>query len=293
MIDLHTHTDQSDGTATPGALVNAAKSLPLEALAITDHDTLAGFDIAAPLAEEAGLELLCGIELSTRLTPKPEDVIPGKRAPSVHLLGYFVDAPSAEFREWILGSQRSRHQRNLTLIARLNALGVEINLDEVKVLGRNLTGRPHFARVLLQKGYVKTTQEAFDKYLADDAEAGVERDEPSLFEAVKRVSEGGGLPVLAHPVRLLGGRDQTKLAVLLQELIAVGLRGIEVFHSEHTPEDSETFAALAREFGLAVTGGSDYHGGNKPGIDLGTGKGNLNLPYSVLEGIREHAAVAR
>ena len=293
MIDLHTHTDQSDGTATPAALIAAAKALPLEALAITDHDTLAGYDIAVPLAAEAGLELICGIELSTRLEPKPEDRIPGKRAPSVHLLGYFIDAPSPGFREWIVGSQRSRHQRNLTLIARLNSLGVDITLDEVKVIGRNLTGRPHFARILLQKGYVKTNQEAFDKYLADDAEAGVERDEPSLFEGVKRVSEGGGLPVLAHPVRLLGGRDRTKLAVLLQELIAVGLRGIEVFHSEHTPEDSETFASLAREFDLAITGGSDYHGGNKPGIELGTGKGNLHLPYSVLEAIREHAAVAR
>src|SRR5689334_9453001 len=148
MIDLHTHTDQSDGTASPAALVEQAMSLRLEALAVTDHDTLAGYDLAAPLAAKAGLELVCGIELSTRLEKKSD----GPRLPSVHLLAYFPDRPpSPEFRAWLYRHQESRRQRNRDLIAKLQSFGLDITLEEVQVLGHNLTGRPHFAKILLKK----------------------------------------------------------------------------------------------------------------------------------------------
>jgi predicted metal-dependent phosphoesterase TrpH len=177
MIDLHTHTDRSDGTASPAQLVRDSVALGLQALGVTDHDTLEGYDIAAPLAAEAGLELICGIELSTRPDPPPD----GSRPPSVHLLGYFLQAPAApQFREWIRGHQESRRERNRKLIAKLNSLGVEITMEEVQALGKHLTGRPHFAKVLLRKGYVKTNQEAFDRYLAGNASASVERDEKAL-----------------------------------------------------------------------------------------------------------------
>ena len=287
MIDLHTHTDRSDGSVSPGQLVLDAKAMGLEALGITDHDTLDGYDFAAPLALEAGLELVCGIELSTRPDPPPD----GSRAPSVHLLGYFLQEPaSAGFRQWIKGHQDSRRERNRKLIAKLNSLGVDITLEEVQVLGKHLTGRPHFAKILLKKGYVKTNQEAFDKYLADNASASVEREEPELVEGVRKIREGGGMPSLAHPVRL-PQRDRESLRTLLRELIDNGLQGLEVYHSEHSPEDTALYKELAAEFNLIETGGTDFHGENKPAIHLGTGKGNnVHTTYDLLENMRRGVA---
>jgi len=283
MIDLHTHTDRSDGAASPAQLIEDARALGLQALGITDHDTLEGYDIAAPLAAAAGLELVSGIELSTRPDPPPD----GSRPPSVHLLGYFLREPaSAGFRQWIQGHQESRRERNRKLIAKLNSLGVEITLEEVQALGKHLTGRPHFAKVLLRKGYVRTNQEAFDRYLADNASASVERDEPELVEGVRRIRDGGGLPSLAHPVRL-PQRDRPSLEKLLRTLTDKGLQGIEVYHSEHSPQDTALYAELAAQFQLIETGGTDFHGDNKPSIHLGTGKdNNVNLPYALLEKMR-------
>ncbi len=284
MIDLHTHTDESDGSVPPAALVRSAREIGLEALAITDHDTLAGYDRAAPVAADLGLELLCGIELSTRIEAQPG----GRRPPSVHLLGYFLhSAPSTGFREWLERMQESRRRRNQALVAKLQSLGVEITLSEVQAIGRNLTGRPHFARVLVEKGYVATRQEAFDRYLADHAQAAVEREEPTLIEGIRQVRAGGGMPSLAHPVRLPHA-DTEWLRSFLSPLCEAGLQAIEVYHSEHSRGDMERFAELAAEFGLAATGGSDFHGDNKPSVRLGTGKhGNLQLPYSLLERMRE------
>ena len=290
MIDLHSHTDQSDGSVPPAQLVHNAAALGLEALGITDHDLLTGYDMAVPFAAEAGLELVCGVELSTRPEQQPGE----KRPPSVHLLGYFLNTPpTAEFREWLLRHQASRRQRNLDLIAKLHSLGVDITLEEVQALGRNLTGRPHFAKILLKKGYVKTNQEAFDVYLADDARAAVEREEPTLIEAIERVRAAGGLPSLAHPVRL-PRRDRESLEALLVSLCAAGLQGLEVYHSEHSPDDVALYLSLAAQFGLIVTGGSDFHGDNKPSIALGTGKDhNLQIPYALLEQMREkHLAMS-
>ncbi len=287
MIDLHTHTDQSDGTFSPGQLVQAAAAMSLEALAITDHDTLAGYDIASPIAEAAGVELICAIELSTRLDRHPGE----PRSPSIHLLGYFPDQPPGlEFRDWLLRLQQSRRARNVSLVAKLQSLGVDIALEEAQALGRNLTGRPHFARVLVSKGYVRTTQEAFDVYLADDAQAAVEREEPTLLEGIQRLTTGGGLAVLAHPVRL-GRPEFNRPENLAGELVAAGLQGIEAFHSEHSAADTERFLGIARRFSLFVTGGSDFHGDNKPGIQLATGKGgSLCLAYTLVEEMRAAAA---
>lgn len=286
MIDLHSHTTASDGTCTPSGIVALAVALQLDALAITDHDTLAGYDQAVPHAREAGLDLICGVELSTR----PHFTSGSDRAPSVHLLGYFLDGePSAAFREWLGCHQESRRARNRSLIARLQELGVSITLCEVEAIGGSLTGRPHFARILQQKGYVQSRQEAFDKYLADNAQAGVERDEPGLLEGIRRIREGGGLPSLAHPVRL-EACDAAFLHKFLPALVEQGLQGLEVHHSDHSSEQVQSYAALAREFALAETGGSDFHGDNKPGVELGTGRNNnLALPRGVLENMRRIA----
>ncbi len=279
MIDLHSHTNESDGTLTPLELVDLAAKTGLEALAISDHDTFAGFDQAVPLARERGLNLVCGIELSTR--------VPGSKVRTVHLLGYFLhDPPSADFREWLDELIEGRRDRNRRLISSLHSQGVEIDLPEVERLGRTLTGRPHFARLLIQKGYVRTFDEAFRRYLGETAPTYVERYAPFVAAAIQRVIDGGGLPVLAHPVRL-GFRDPTAEEKFIAELQDAGLRGIEVFHSDHHPWDMERYAAMAQKYNLAVTGGSDFHGDVKPQIALGTGYGNnLNIPASVLENLR-------
>jgi 3',5'-nucleoside bisphosphate phosphatase len=283
LIDLHTHTDRSDGSTAPGDLIDQAVNQGLEALAIADHDTLAGYDAACPIAAEHGLELVCAVELSTR----PNEQRSGKRERSVHVLGYWLSSPpTIEFRRYLETQQASRRQRNVDLVAKLRDLGVEITLEDAEVYGRNQVGRPHFARVLCDKGYVSTVQQAFDVYLADEAQAAVDRDEPTLEEGIRRIKDGGGLASLAHPVRL--PQRGPELELLVERLMAAGLEGIEVFHSEHAAADCEEFAAIAKRFGLISTGGSDFHGDNKPGVRLGTGiGGNLSLTYSFLEQMRE------
>ena len=151
MIDLHSHTIASDGTLSPAQLITHALNLKLESLAITDHDTFEGFDKALPLAQAKGLDLVCGIEVSTRF-----------RGKSVHLLGYFLKgAPDPDFREWLLVLQDTRRERNKEMIVKLNAMGIGIRLEEVEMIGRSITGRPHFARALVQQGYCKSIEEAW------------------------------------------------------------------------------------------------------------------------------------
>ena len=279
MIDLHSHTDESDGTFAPLELVDLALERNIEALAISDHDTFAGFDQALPAAQSRGLDLVCGIELSTR--------VQGTKVRTVHLLGYFLQQPPpADFREWLGELIAGRRDRNQRLIASLNKQGIDINLGEVERLGRTLTGRPHFARLLIQKGYVSNFDEAFRRYLGELAPSYVERFAPYVAVAIQRVLDAGGLPVLAHPIRL-GFRDPDAEEKFIGELRDNGLRGIEVFHSDHRPADMERYAAIARKYNLAVSGGSDFHGDVKPQISLGTGyNGNLNIPRSVLDSLR-------
>ena len=285
MIDLHTHTDRSDGSISPEDLIRKAVDCGLEALAITDHDTLAGYDAAASLASRRGLDLICAVELSTRPSSSRKA---GKRERSVHVLGYFLDgAPTLDFRNWLETQQESRRRRNVDLVAKLQNLGVEISLEEAQVYGRNQLGRPHFAQLLRDKNYVSNIQEAFDKYLADDAQAAVERDEPLLEDGIQRICSAGGLAALAHPVRLpqKGG----ELVRLLERLIdSSGLHGIEVIHSEHERAECEEFLDIAERLDLIPTGGSDFHGDNKPGVSLGAGiNGNVRLSCQFLARMRD------
>ncbi len=172
--------------------------------------------------------------------------------------------------------------RNIRLIARLQSLGFDMTLEEVKARGRGLTARPHFAQVMLEKGYVTTLQQAFDDYLDESAKGYVYRQEPQLAEAVKRIRSAGGIASLAHPVRI-----KLDLAAILPELCAGGLNAIEVYHSDHSPQLVEQYLGLAERHALMITGGSDFHGAAKPGILLGSGRdGNLRIPYSLLENLR-------
>ena len=279
MIDLHTHTDESDGTTRPADLIAAALALKLEALGITDHDTLAGYDAAVPPARAAGLDLVCGIELSTKKRR-------GSTGRSIHVLGYFLDGePPAEFRSWLEGMRRARRDRNLRLAARLRSLGIDVTIEEVERLGRSQAGRPHFARLMLEKGYVSSVQEAFDRYLDESAQAYVERDEPALDEGIRKLRDAGAVSSLAHPVRL-SRRSPASFEKDLEEMCEMGLAAIEVYHSDHSRADTELFLSLANRYGLAVTGGTDFHGDNKPGLALGTGYGDVAVPRQVLDALR-------
>ena len=276
MIDLHTHTSESDGSFAPASLIAEAVRVGVRVLAITDHDTLAGYDQARPLASRAGVELLCGIELSTKL-----------HGHSVHLLGYFPGgdgAPSGpvDFRVWLLEMQASRRDRNVRLAARLRDLGFDIQIEEAEALGRGMTGRPHFAQVMANKGYVANIREAFDRYLDESASAYVHRLEPQFAESVERIRRAGGISSLAHPTRVSGDA-----AEVVKELAGQGLQALEAYHSDHTAAETAAYLELARRNGLKVTGGSDFHGAIKPEVKLGTGcDGNLRVPPEVLEGLR-------
>jgi len=272
LIDLHSHTNESDGTCSPARLIEEAVHAGVETLGITDHDTFAGYDRALPPASAAGVELVCGIELSTKLHGR-----------SVHLLGYFLDAGGlAEFREWVRELQASRRERNVRLAARLRELGFDITLEEAEALGRGMTGRPHFARIMVEKGYVANLRQAFDDYLDESAKGYVYRSEPQFAEGVDRIRQAGGIASLAHPVRVNGN-----VPVLMPELCAAGLNAIEAYHSDHGARETGLYLELAEKYGLLVTGGSDFHGEVKPGVKLGTGSGgNLQIPRDLLERLR-------
>jgi predicted metal-dependent phosphoesterase TrpH len=183
--------------------------------------------------------------------------------------------------------QQSRRERNVKLAAKLREAGMDIDLAEVEAIGRSMTGRPHFAQVMMKKGYVTSVQEAFHLYLGDEARTHVERESVALLEAIHNVNAAGGLSVLAHPVRL-GIRDHAQESALVGELSEAGLRGIEVWHSDHKPADADRYEKYARTYGLAMTGGSDFHGFVKPNIELGSGiNGNVRIPRSVLDALRQ------
>jgi predicted metal-dependent phosphoesterase TrpH len=279
LIDLHSHTEESDGSCSPAQLVELAARAGVTVLGVTDHDTFAGYDKALPFAESAGVELVCGIELSTKLHDR-----------SVHLLGYFLSQDSmGGFREWILDMQASRRDRNMRLVARLRELGFDITLAEAQARGRGLTARPHFAQVMLEKGYVSSIRQAFDEYLDESAIGYVYRREPTFAEGVERIRSAGGIASLAHPVRV-----NEDVAAVMPELCDAGMNAIEAYHSDHTEADTELYLSLAGKYGLLVTGGSDFHGDIKPSVRLGTGCGNLRVPDDLIEKLRagRHAGVA-
>lgn len=268
MIDLHSHTDQSDGTLTAEELIREASRIGLKALAITDHDTMLGYEQAVPFAKSASLRLIGGIELSTKF-----------HGVSVHLLGYFPAKPASdELRNWLAFLLESRRDRNRRLIERLNSLGIPITLEEVEKYGKTLTARPHFARVLVDKGYARDLQHAFDEYLDEKARGYVQRHDIPMQEGIERIRNAGGVTSLAHPVRVANNQWDV-LSKYVGELAGIGLQAIEVYHSDHSPENVAFYQSLADQYKLGVTGGSDFHGDNKPAISLGTGiRNNLKVP---------------
>ena len=236
-IDLHLHTTASDGLMSPSEIVIYAKAKRLQAIAITDHDTVEGLEEALAEGRKIGFEVIPGIEISAEHSPG-----------SMHLLGYFLDIHHPLLTEKLTHLQKSRSERNPKIVEKLNRLGVNITYDEVvRASGGGQVGRPHFAQVLMEKGYVRSLQEAFDRFLGKGAPAYVNKFRFAPGEAIGFINEAGGVTVLAHP-NTLGVNEIVKLDQLLFQLMEEGLRGIEVYYPEHSPSDVAQYKLLANKY---------------------------------------------
>jgi predicted metal-dependent phosphoesterase TrpH len=275
LIDLHTHSTASDGSYRPADVVRLAKDAGLKAMALTDHDTTDGLAEALAAGAALGVEVIPGVEISTRHV-----------GDSMHILGYFLDFHSSKLAERLAVLKQARKDRNPKIIAKLNALGIPITMEQVEqASGGGQVGRPHIARVLLASGYVRSMQQAFDIYLKNGGKAYVAKYRFPPAEALGMIREAGGVPVLAHPVTLgLGSADA--LRELLRNLQALGLAGIETFYADHSPEQEAMYLKLAQELGLLVTGGSDFHGDNKPDVTLGNIRSRNRLTYDLVTALK-------
>lgn len=278
-VDLHCHSTASDGTFAPADVVRLAKDSGLVALALTDHDTVAGLAEAAAAAREVGIEFLPGIEISCEV-PRPA---------TMHVLGYGVDPESPQLKELTSQLIAGRDDRNPRIIARLNELGIAITIEECEQqAGGDVLGRPHIAAVLLRKGYVSSIKQAFDKYLGQGGGAYFDRDRPSPRRGLELIRQAGGLPVLAHPVQLRTDND-AQLERLVKDLADLGLAGLEIIHSDHDGAMVEKYSKLADRYGLLKTGGSDFHGTNKKDIRLGAANGR-HVPRALYDRLCEELA---
>ncbi len=273
MIDLHSHSTVSDGTDSPTEILRLASDVGLNALALSDHDTLDHLDEASTAADRFGVRLIPACEISCEV---------GDRAPgTMHLLVYFLDDPNGPLGSRLAAVQDSRDNRNTNIVKRLNELGVEITIDEVlEVAGDGTVGRPHIADVLMARGHVESVQEAFDRWLAKGQPAYVERLRLGPEESIELAHTGNAVTSIAHPTTL--GFEDDDLESFIAEMAAVGLDALECVYSRYTPEQRTSFSDLAGRHGLAVTGGSDYHGTYKPGVRLGVGEGDLAVPDELL-----------
>ncbi len=275
-VDLHTHSTASDGTCTPKELVRKAKEIGLYALALTDHDTISGVKEAQEEAQKIGLRFLPGVEISVRFEG------PGH----CHLLGYFLRYQHPRLEKALFSLQEARSNRNQKMVKKLQELGIEISLDELKALARGgEIGRPHMAKLLVQKGVVRDFEEAFKRYLGKGCPAYVPKALFSAQEAIEMVHEVGGVVSLAHPYYLKLSREETEEFV--RSLKDQGLDAVEAYYTDHDASYTAFCLELAQKFALLVTGGSDFHGANKPDIRLGQGKGHLHVPPQVYEELRE------
>lgn len=280
-VDLHAHSTASDGSDTPAGLVELAVDMGLSALALTDHDTQEGLAEAREAARMADLELIPGTELSL-------DFDGG----GMHLVVLWLEPGEGPLQDRLKGLQDGRGGRNARIVDVLGELGMPVTLEEVEEeAGGGSVGRPHIAAVMVRHGYVPDIKTAFDLWLANDRPAYVGRPRLNPEEAIGLTRESGAVPILAHP-HTLGIHRAEDMADVLARLRQAGLVGLEAMYSAYQRHERYGYADLARRFGLVPSGGSDYHGTYKAGLDLGVGYGDLHVPESTLEELRSHAGGA-
>lgn len=278
-IDLHTHSTASDGSCTPAQILETAEKLQLGALAITDHDTVSGVAEALKAGIPKGLGFITGVEISA--APPPSLPISG----SFHILGYGFNLNHQKLLHTLETLQNARKNRNPQIIARLQQLGIDIRLEDVRCeCGPCQLGRPHIAQALVRKKIVASIDEAFDRFLGRGQPAYVDKFRAGHDQAVQIILDAGGLPVLAHPA-LLNLKNAEVLEELVRELCDIGLEGLEVFYPEHAPSQKAEYRRLAERYGLLMTGGTDFHGAIKPDIQIGIGRGDFYVPFEIYENL--------
>lgn len=271
-IDLHTHSTASDGIYSPSDLLQRAKDIGLRVLALTDHDTTGGLDEAIRAANALDIDLVPGIEINT-------DVGGGE----VHVLGYYPEYNRPQFQAILTVLRDARERRGQRMVELLNEHGVAISWERVREIAQGAVGRPHVARALLEAGYVQTIGEAFDKYIGTGKYAYVPRYKLTPDDAVRLIASANGLPVIAHPLDLPG---LTELRNWLPSLVKAGMVGLETYYGPYSEQDERQLRALADEYGLIPTGGTDFHG---PGIHP-TPLGGRPVPYEAVERLKAAAA---
>lgn len=277
LIDLHVHSNCSDGTLSPEEVVLYAKSKGLSAIALTDHDTIAGIERAVQKGLQTGVIVVPSIEFSADYMGK-----------EVHILGYYIDYKKPKLLEKLNALVENRKKRNLQILDKLAALDMPLTFDDLGEgchPGTVLT-RAHFAAALLRKGYVATRDEAFAKYIGAGKPAYVPREHFTAIECIDMIHAAGGLAVLAHPK--LYGYSNSEVTQILKDLKSKGLDGVECLYSTHSKDEVAHLLQVCLNLKLFPTGGSDFHGDNKPNLDLGTGYGKLQIPFDLLEALRKH-----
>ncbi len=274
-IDLHIHTTASDGTDTPRQVVALAKSLGLRAIAVTDHDSVAGAAEAVTAGAALGVEVIPGIEISADY-----------RGRSAHILGLFIDPAAPSLRPVLDWAVNERDARNEKILAAMEADGLPISLDALRQeYPDTVLGRPHMGEHLMRAGVVASVQEAFDRFLAEGRPYYRPRERMSMDRATEAIRGAGGLPIIAHPMQY--GYAGVQWEAFIRAGVDAGCAGLEAYYSEHSGAQQMMLLQKAAELGLGVSGGSDYHGGRKPHIQMGSGiGGSLDVPYDVLEGLR-------
>ncbi|MFC1500958.1 PHP domain-containing protein [Elusimicrobiota bacterium] len=272
-IDLHVHTNYSDGSLSPQEVVRLAKKLKISAISITDHDTVEGIPSALEEGEKLNVEIVPGIELSAELN--------AEETSEMHILGYYIDWKNKKFNDSLKKLKQYREERAQKILKKLGNLGINLDMEDVKkIAGEGVVGRLHFAKAIVEAGAAKSIHEVFQKYLGLGKPACVSKYKLAPEDAIRMIQDVGGIPVLAHPY--YGHYNNREL---IKDLVTAGLQGIEVWHSRHSSSVVSTFKQLANDLHLIVTGGSDCHGpyGNDSAV-MGTQK----IPYSVLDEIKKH-----
>jgi 3',5'-nucleoside bisphosphate phosphatase len=271
VIDLHTHSTASDGIYAPAELLQQAHSIGLRVLALTDHDTTNGLDEASAAAQQLGIDFIPGIEINTDVG-----------SDEIHVLGYYLDYQRPEFQQVLQVLRDARERRGQRMVELLNEQGIAVSWERVREIAQGSVGRPHVAKALLEAGYVQSISEAFDKYIGKSRPAYVPRYRLAPIDAVRLIRSANGLPVMAHPVELPGIDE---LRNWLPELVEAGLVGLETYYGPYTKEEELQLRALADQYHLIPTGGTDFHG---PGIHP-TPLGGRFVPFEAVEQLKDAA----
>lgn len=289
MIDLHVHSTRSDGTYSPTELVDYAITKNLKAFALTDHDTTDGLEEAVSYAQNLRRQYLA--EGNEELAAAVPEIIPGielsteQEGRDIHIVGLFIDYKNPAFRDYLKHFVESRDLRNEKMCKLLQEAGMDIRYQALQeAFPNSVITRAHYAKYMLNHGYIKSIKEAFERYIGDHCPYFIPREKVTPAQAVELILQADGIPILAHPI--LYGMGAAKLDSVVEELKAVGLMGIEAQYSTYTAADERQIRSLASKYNLLISGGSDFHGSNKPDLDLGIGYGKLNVPDFVLDELR-------